>query len=179
MHDIQSLTADQASAILPHLSALLLQDAVASGASVGFLSPLSDEEATGYWQTVIAALREPYRVLLMAKIDDNIAGTVQLDMEKRANGSHRAGIAKLLVHTAYRRRGIGRSLMMAIEAEARKSERTTLVLDTRESDPAVRLYTGIGYTRVGTIPEYARSVDGSLHSTVFMYRLLNSAADAT
>ena len=77
-----------------------------------------------------------------------------------------------MVHTAHRGRGIAQALMNAIEAEARSAGRTTLVLDTREGDPSERLYTKLGYTRAGIIPQYARSADGSLHSTVYMYKLL-------
>jgi len=63
--------------------------------------------------------------------------------------------------------------MTAIEAEARSAGRTTLVLDTRAGDPSETLYAKLGYQRAGIIPEYARSTDGNLHATVFMYKLLN------
>jgi ribosomal protein S18 acetylase RimI-like enzyme len=110
--------------------------------------------------------------MLIAREDQKIVGTVQLDLAGRANGSHRAEVAKLMVHTSYRKRGIGETLMNAIEQEAHRAGRTTLILDTREGDPSVRLYTKLGYVPAGTIPEYARGTDGSLHTTVFMYKLL-------
>ncbi len=62
--------------------------------------------------------------------------------------------------------------MSAIEEEARRIGRTTLVLDTRAGDPSEQLYANLGYTRAGVIPEYARSANGALHTTVFMYKLL-------
>lgn len=156
---------------LPKLAALL-QDAVTNGASVGFLLPLSDEDAHAYWQDVAKAIEGPHRILLVAKVGDELAGTVQLDLASRANGSHRAEVAKLMVHMSFRGQGIAQALMNAIEAEAKSAGRTTLVLDTRESDPSERLYAKLGYMRAGVIPEYARSTDGKLHSTVFMYKLL-------
>lgn len=171
--NIQRLHSESAIRLLPKLASLL-QDAVASGASIGFLPPLTHEEAITYWQEVVIALKSPLRILLIAKIDDAIVGTVQLDMASRPNGSHRAEIAKLIVHTSHRGQGIGQALMNAIEAEAKQAGRTTLILDTREGDPSERLYSKLGYTRVGTIPEYARSTDGTLHTTVFMYKLLKS-----
>lgn len=64
--------------------------------------------------------------------------------------------------------------MKAIEQEAQQAGRTTLILDTRQGDPSESLYTKLGYARAGTIPEYARSTDGSLHTTVFMYKLLKT-----
>lgn len=169
--NIQQLTPEDLILALPKL-AVLLQDAVASGASIGFLLPLSDEDALAYWQEVAAALKGAHRILLIAQMDDEIVGTVQLDLAGRPNGSHRAEIAKLMVHTSSRGKGIAKALMNAIEHEAQLAGRTTLILDTREGDPSEHLYYKRGYSRAGTIPEYARSTDGSLHTTVFMYKLL-------
>ena len=167
------LSAEQAARWLPELTSLL-QNAVASGASVGFLPPLAEGEATAYWQEVITALRSPYRILLIAEADGALAGSVQLDLASRPNGSHRAEVMKLMVHTRYRLQGIGRTLMLAVEDEARKANRSTLVLDTRQGDPSEKLYVRLGYQRSGVIPEYARSADGTLHTTIFFYKLLHS-----
>lgn len=168
---IHRLTSQTILPELPKLSALL-QDAVTHGASVGFLLPLSNKEALDYWQDVAKAIEDPGRILLIAKADDELVGTVQLDMSARANGSHRAEVAKLMVHTSFRKQGIAQTLINAIEVEARSAGRTTLILDTREGDPSEALYTKLGYVRAGVIPEYAKSTDGKLHSTVFMYKLL-------
>ncbi|HNK63366.1 MAG TPA: GNAT family N-acetyltransferase [Anaerolineales bacterium] len=170
--NIQRLTFHTIQSEIPDLCALL-KDTVAHGASVGFLLPLSEKEALSYWQDVAKAIDGPHRILLAAKEDIALAGTVQLDLASRPNGRHRAEVAKLMVHTSFRRRGIARSLMTAIEAEARSAGRTTLVLDTRAGDPSETLYAKLGYQRAGIIPEYARSTDGNLHATVFMYKLLN------
>ena len=169
--DLYRLDAAQTAARLLELSALL-QDAVDAGASVGFLPPLSVAEALDYWREVVAALAGPGRLLLIATQAGALAGTIQLDLASRPNARHRAEVAKLMVHTAFRRQGIGRALMRTIEAEAARAGRTTLVLDTRQGDPSEALYASLGYLRAGTIPEYARSADGRLHTTVFMYKLL-------
>ena len=169
--NVERLDASQTTKFIPQLSALL-QDVVAGGASVGFLPPLAAEEAAAYWQSVAEALREPYRILLVAREAGAIVGTVQLDLASRPNGSHRAEVAKLMVHSAHRRQGLGRRLMQAIEAEAHSAGRTTLVLDTRQGDPSERLYVSLGYLKAGSIPEYARSADGTLHTTAFLYKLL-------
>lgn len=155
--------------------AALLCDAVASGASVGFLPPLSQEESRAYWQTVQSSLQDKSRVVLAAFVDGTLAGAVQLGLEGRANGSHRAEVMKLLVHTSQRRKGIGRALMLALEDRARHLGRTTLVLDTRSGDPSQTLYASMGYTLLGVIPQYARSANGELHGTAFMYRLLSDS----
>ena len=83
--NIQRLTPESTIQLLPKL-AYLLQDAVASGASIGFLDPLTHEEAITYWQEVVIALKSPHRILLVANIDDVLVGTIQLDMASRPNG---------------------------------------------------------------------------------------------
>ena len=152
----------------------LLQDSVRGGASIGFLLPITSAEAKEYWREVKNSLGGPFRIMIVAKMDEQIVGSVQLDLASRPNGSHRAEVIKLMVHSSWRNRGIGQALLQAIEQEAQKTERTTLVLDTREGDPSERLYLRLGYVRVGAIPDYARSTDGSLHATVIMYKLLPS-----
>lgn len=169
--NIHRLSPNEAMQALPQLAALL-QNAIESGASLGFLPPFIYEDAVAYWRDVIAALQSPYRILLVAKNNTDIIGTVQLDMASRPNGRHRAEIAKLMVHTTARGHGVAQALMQAIETEARLAGRTTLILDTRKGDASEQLYLKLGYTRAGVIPEYARSADGSLHTTVFMYKLL-------
>ncbi len=168
---IQRLAPDSAIQLLSKLTSLL-QDTVASGASIGFLQPLTHEDAISYWREVAVAIKSPHRILLIAKIEDGIIGTVQLDLASRPNGIHRAEIAKLMVHSSNRNQGVGQALMNAIETEALQAGRTTLILDTREGDPSEHLYSKLGYARAGSIPEYSRSMDGSLHTTVFMYKLL-------
>lgn len=50
--------------------------------------------------------------------------------------------------------------MVSIEAAARESDRTLLVLDTVTGSTADRLYTRLGWQRVGEIPGYALMPDG-------------------
>ena len=156
----------------------LLRNVVDDGGSVGFLPPLSEEEAGGYWEGVAAAVDGGARLLWVARdagsaaIAGPIVGTVQLDLEKRANGEHRAEVIKLMVHTSARRRGVGRALMLAAQDEARRRGRRTLVLDTRQGDPSEALYRSLGWTFAGAIPQYARSANGALHATAIYYLLL-------
>ena len=162
-------------AVERHRGALiaLLQDAVDSGASVGFLPPVSSDEAGAYWTSVAQAVAEGSRVLLVARDGaDAIVGSAQLDLALRPNARHRAEVAKVMVHRATRRRGIGRALMQALEDHARRRGRTTLVLDTREGDPSEQLYRSLGWQFAGTIPRYAQSAGGALDGTAIYYKLL-------
>lgn len=154
--------------------AALLCDAVESGASVGFIPPLAVAEAAAYWDTVVAALGDGSRVVLAAFDPElGLVGSGQLDLAMRANARHRAEVSKVMVHRRARRRGVGRALMLALEAHARRLGRTTLVLDTRQGDPSEELYRSVGWTLAGAIPRYARSATGTLDATALYFKLLD------
>jgi GNAT superfamily N-acetyltransferase len=82
-------------------------------------------------------------------------------------------VAKLLVHPDARRRGVARSLMIALEAIARSENKTLLTLDTETGGKAEPLYQSLGYVAAGVIPRYARdSLTSNLHGTTIMYKEL-------
>jgi acetyltransferase len=151
----------------------ILRDSVDRGASVGFLPPLGEVEATEYWRDVVTAVGEGSRVLLAARQRGVFVGTAQLDLCARANGRHRAEVTKVMVLSSVRRHGIGRELMLACDAHARRLGRTTLVLDTRQGDPSERLYRSTGWVYAGAIPRYAESADGAFDASAFYYKLLD------
>jgi GNAT superfamily N-acetyltransferase len=151
--------------------ALLLIDAVDSNAAVTFLAPLSTEHAEQWWRELTAD-PHPRAVLLVARHDAQIVGTVQLQPVRAVNQSHRADIAKLLVHRRHQRAGLGGQLMRAIEAQARNAGFTLLTLDTKRGDPAERLYHRAGWTEVGGIPNFALDPDGTPHEAVIFYKAL-------
>lgn len=150
-----------------HELAELLIKVVDDGASVGFLPPLSYEDAAAYWKNVL----QTNIILFAAKVDGQIAGTVQLDLCTKQNGLHRAEIAKLMTHPDYRRKGIARLLMKAAEERLLLEKRSLVTLDTREGDPSNLLYLSLGFIEAGRIPMYAKSEDGTLHATVFYYKI--------
>jgi acetyltransferase len=171
MCSLETIIPEQGQAILSEL-VTLLQDAVASGASVGFLPPLSEEEAREYWTAVLEDIAQKKRVLLIARHATQVVGAVQLELATKANAQHRAEVQKLFVLQHERRRGIGRLLMGAIEPIARERGRTLIVLDTRLGDHAERLYRKLGYVEVGSIPSYALNPTGTLEATIIFYKLL-------
>lgn len=142
---------------------------VADGASVGYLPPLAPDEARAYWSGVV----RPGNIMLVAERDGRIIGTAQLELAMRLNGRHRAEVNKVLVRPDCQRQGIGRRLMEAIDEVARREGRTLLHLDTREGDGSNDLYSKMGYIEAGRIPDWARSADGNLHTTVFYFKQLS------
>lgn len=151
--------------------ALVLTDCVEGGASVGFMQPYGLDQALAFWARIGREVNRGARVLLVAELDGAIVGTVQVILEQPDNQPHRADIAKMLVHRRARRRGIGAALMQGAEDAARAHGKTLLVLDTA-SEEADRLYTRMGWTLVGTVPDFALWPQGGLCSTRFYYRKL-------
>lgn len=151
----------------------LLADAVEGGASVGFDSGLDRSDAAAWWRDSVAArVRGGSVLLLVAELEGVIAGTVQLVYPALPNGRRRAEVAKLLVHSTQRRRGIARALMTAVEGLARADGRRLLILDTETGSEAERLYTSWGWSVAAVVPDYFIGRDGDTHPTTFMYRRL-------
>jgi GNAT superfamily N-acetyltransferase len=165
--EVRRLDATELRARLDGLAAVLA-DCVAGGASVSYMAPFSQEQAREAFAVWADEVERNRRLLLAAFLDDTIVGTVQVVFGTPPNQPHRADVAKLLVHRSARRRGVAQLLMEHAEAEARSEGRTLLVLDTVTGDDAERLYTRLGWTRVGVIPNYALYPDGRpCDTTVF------------
>lgn len=152
----------------------VLQDCVDGGASVGFMHPLSRARAETFWRRVAAETASGDRAMLVAEDALGICGTVQLVLSLPDNQTHRADLCKMLVHRRARRQGLGAALMRAAESTAAESGKSLLVLDTVTGSDAERLYTSLGWVRVGDIPGYALFPNGQLCSTTYFYRDLRS-----
>lgn len=150
----------------------ILKDSVENGASIGFLPPLSVEDAEKYWRGVFENLDSGNLILLAAIEGAEILGTVQLALAEKNNAEHRAEVQKLLVHSKYRNRGVAKSLMDKLEKIAVENRRTLLILDTKKGDAAEKIYEKWNWIRTGEIPHYARCADGKLHSTILFYKTL-------
>ncbi len=149
----------------------LLRGTVAAGGAVGFMHPLSLEEALAFWDRHAAALESGALALFVAVDDGAVAGTVSLDCGLPPNQPHRGDVCKMMVDPRIRRRGLARRLMVALECEAVERGLSLLVLDTRTGDAAQALYRAAGFVAVGEIPGYALDPDGkALHGTTIMYR---------
>ena len=155
-----------------HALAQVLIDCVQGGASVGFMQPLAAERALAFWRRVADGVAAGERALLVAEDDLGLVGSVQLVLGQPDNQPHRADLAKMLVHRRARRQGLGAALMRAAEDLARACGKSLLVLDTVTGSDADRLYSRLGWQRVGDIPGYALFPQGGPCSTTYFYRAL-------
>ena len=151
--------------------AQLLADAVDSGASVSFMRPFSVDSAREWWRTTLERA-DPRAIVLVARDDLGIVGSVSLHPAWPPNQPHRADIKKLLVHRSVRGHGVGAALMAQVEEEARRRGRWLLVLDTVPGENGHRLYLRAGWTQTGLVPNYALFPDGRLCDTAIMWKRL-------
>jgi ribosomal protein S18 acetylase RimI-like enzyme len=155
----------------------VLADAVESGAAVSFLS-LTRADAESWWRKLFSSPASG-AIILVARDESGIVGSVQLHPSWAPNQPHRADVVKLIVHRRARRQGIGRQLMQALEREAEVSGFSLLVLDSKRGDAGERLYRALGWTVVGTIPRFALDTDGATpHDTVVFYKELPAKTPA-
>ncbi len=171
---VEIVRLDQAG-LWTHLDAIaeVLHACVHDGANVGFILPFDLKQARAFWVEKIApGLANGKRIVLIAKLDGQVAGTVQLSIDTPPNQPHRADVSKLLVHPKYRQLGIGRALMQQIESYGATAGRRLLTLDTA-TEIAEHLYLSLGYERAGHIPGYAREPNEERFvGTTIMYKVL-------
>ena len=177
--EISVLAAPIEDTALDQLASVLV-DCVEGGASVSFMAPFSQDDGLAFFRKVAASVASGDTVLLAAKLDGKIIGTVQLGLDTPPNQPHRADIKKMLVHRFARGQGVGTALMARVEEEARRCGRWLLVLDTVPGENGYRLYRRAGWTECGTIPNYAMFPDGRLCDTaLFWKRLTRTYASAS
>ena len=152
----------------------LLQTCVLAGASIHFILPFTLDDSLAFWaEKVRPAMNCGGRTLWIAREEQRLVGSVQLNCDMPPNQMHRADVMKLLVHPDYRRRGIARRLMAALEDHARAVGRSLITLDTATGDSAEHLYLSMGYISAGVIPHFARDVTEARYvPATLMYKLL-------
>lgn len=153
---------------VPDLAALLA-DAVDGGASVGFLAGLAPVDAEAFWRRSLPSVGT-----WVARLQDDgpVVGVVQLHPAKLPNGSHRADVAKLLVHRSARGRGVASALMARLEQEALAQGRWLLLLDTQIGSAAQSFYERSGWQVVGVVEDHAVTPHGRLVPTTFLVKRL-------
>jgi GNAT superfamily N-acetyltransferase len=170
--EIVVLNAPVKNAELAQLADVLV-DCVEGGASVSFMSPFSHDQALAFFRKVASSVGLGETILVAARLDGRIVGTVQLGLDTPPNQPHRADIKKLLVHRSARGRGLAAALMARIEDEARRHGRWLLVLDTVPGENGHRVYLRGGWTQTGLVPDYALFPDGRLCDTAIMWKRLD------
>ncbi len=168
---VRALTPDEFRASIPRLGHILA-DAVNGGAGVSFMLPFTDADGARYWTDQTQNVDGGSKIVFAAFDGADIIGTVTLDKAWPPNQPHRGDIAKMLVLSSHRRRGVGKLLLDALEAKAREMRLSLLTFDTVSDSPAESFYRGLGFTCIGRIPDYALSPSGKPDATSIFYKKL-------
>jgi acetyltransferase len=147
-------------------------DALKSGMALGALDSLGRSVLERWYRDIVAALGNRDRLLLVAEEDGEILGMAQLVFSGATNADHRAEVQRVGVATAARGRGVGRLLMTAVEEAAVEHRVSLLWLTTHDDTDACGFYEAVGYTRMGTMPNYSRRPDGTLWPGAFYFKVL-------
>ncbi|MFC0139887.1 GNAT family N-acetyltransferase [Erwinia mallotivora] len=153
----------------------LLLNTATSDATDGEQQRLSRQKAESYFHGLRAALSRGERKLWIARDEQGISGSVQLEICQKPEGRNRAEIQQLLVHDRARRLGTGRKLMAALEQEAVNLQRGLLYLDTPAGGAAEAFYRAQGYRCLGELPDFSCSPEGYSHAAVIYYKRLMAA----
>ena len=174
VNGIEVLDAAAAASAERRLAELLCM-CVDAGASLPYLAPLAPEVARAFWKRITSNIAAGRRIVLAAWADAELVGTAMLDFAEAANQRHRAEVQQLLVHPDTRRREIARALMLRIEQEGKRADRSLLTLDTPAGDMAEKLYRDLGWHEAGRIPGYTLGADGTSRETIFFWKQVDSA----
>jgi ribosomal-protein-alanine N-acetyltransferase len=97
-------------------------------------------------------LRAAHRPVIAATIDDELAGYALVALRKTARA---ARIYSIAVDARFARRGVGRALLAACEAYARRHRRASLTLEVRyDNASAIALYESSGFRLFGQHAHY-------------------------
>jgi len=144
----------------------ILEPVIREGTTYPLPTTLGTDEAAAYWFA-------PGNHVFAAAIDDAIVGTYYLRANQRGGGAHVAN-AGFMTAPAERGRGIARAMAAHAIEKAAALGFTAMQFNfvISSNTRAVRLWHGLGFATVGTLPGAFRLPDGTLVDVFVMYRKL-------
>lgn len=130
--------------------------AIADGGGFGWLETPERDDMITYWKGVLLV---PERDLLVARLDDVIAGSAQLQRAPRNNEAQAlvGQLSTFFVAPWARGYGLAPRLVDGVETLAKAYGLKVLTLDVRATQSrAIEIYERSGYVHWGTNPRYAR-----------------------
>jgi hypothetical protein len=147
--------------------------AIIAGGGFGWVEPQGREVLSRHFRGVLLV---PERELFVARLDGGVVGSAQLLRPPRNNEAQAfsATLAHVYLAPYARGHGLARLLVRRVEERAAALGHRVLNLDVRASQTdAIVLFEGLGYTRWGTHPAYAR-VKGQTVAGHFYMKLLDN-----
>lgn len=151
----------------------LSADAAASGPGLDFRLPFSPADGAAWWQARIDDVTTGRRIVLVARDQGEVVGTVSVNPAQARNQPHRAELDKLMVSSTDRHRGVATRLMAAAATAARARGLSLLTLGCVAGGTQQDFYEALGYTAVGTIPNFSLSPTGRPQGMTTLYQQLS------
>jgi L-amino acid N-acyltransferase YncA len=143
----------------------IFHEVVAPGDTYAFAPDTTRDEAIRLWVDVPQAT-------YVADDDGSIVGTYFLKPNQPGLGSHVCN-AGYMVKRAARGRGLGELLCQHSLAEARRLGFRAMQFNfVVATNPAVRLWTKMGFSIIGRLPLAFREANGAYGDALIMYQLL-------
>jgi ribosomal protein S18 acetylase RimI-like enzyme len=147
--------------------------AILDGGGFGWLTAPPRHVMETYWKGVLLV---PERELHVARLDDTIAGSAQLQRPPKNNEAQAltGQLTTFFLAPWARGHGLAQRLVESVEQGARAAGLRVLNLDVRKTqERAIQLYGQLGYERWGTHPHYAL-VDGDWVTGYYYFKDLAS-----
>jgi len=144
---IRPATASDWAAIHP-----IFQQVVTEGETYAYPGDLTSDGARALW------MEQPPGLTVVAEIDGSIVGTAKMGPNRPGRGDH-IGTASFMVDAAARGAGVGRRLAEYVIDWHRRAgfEGIQFNAVVASNEPAVHLWTSLGFELIGTVPNAFRS----------------------
>jgi ribosomal protein S18 acetylase RimI-like enzyme len=171
---VHELSVERVEILEPHDMADLCDAtnaAIVDGGGFGWLEAQSRSSLERHFGGILLI---PDREFFVARLDREVVGSAQLIRPPRHNEAQAfsAQLAHAFIAPYARGFGLARMLVRRVEQRAAALGLRVINLDVRATQTnAIALFEGLGYTRWGTHPAYARS-HGQTIPGYFYYRIL-------
>ena len=129
------------------------EEAIIDGGGFGWISPPSLKTLENYWKGVLLI---PERILIIGKLDNVLAGSVQLIKPAKNNEaqSHSCTLSTFFFAPWARGSGLAKAVFKKAESKAKLDGFKVVNLEVRETQSrAIQLYEQAGYIKSGVNPK--------------------------
>ena len=129
------------------------EEAVIAGGGFGWISPPSNKTLQNYWKGVLLI---PERILILGKLDNVIAGSVQLIKPAKNNEAqlHSCILSTFFFAPWARGFGLAKAVFQKAESKAKQDGFKVMNLEVRETQSrAIQLYEQAGFIKSGVNPK--------------------------
>ena len=147
------------------------EEAIIGGGGFGWISPPSFKTLQNYWKGVLLI---PERVLIVGKLDNVIAGSVQLIKPAKNNEaqSHSCILSTFFFAPWARGFGLAKAVFQKAELKAKQDGFKVMNLEVRETQHrAIQLYELAGFIKSGVNPK-AVFINGKYIAGYYYYKEL-------